>query len=101
MIVQLTNRDTGKDFYINPDYITEVDPIEDPQTGNYSRVYMSCGHRTFIDVAEPAEIIWQKIFNNETHAWKHILGSDLRNVAAEIGRIGTGIKKIEAEIARK
>lgn len=94
MMIVLSDRDSGKQVMVNPDYITEIDPIPLTEDGTtFSRVYMATGHRTFIDVRESPEYLRSCIASKDRELQHHIIRG--------IDKITASLEQIRQEIKRK
>lgn len=95
MMIIAFELNNGNRIFINPEHITDICTITDEAggTNEHARIYFANGHRAFIDVSEPPEIIAEKIKNVELYAAKFIFGSEMRNLQHEVRMIANEIKR--------
>lgn len=94
MMIILTEQNTGNVVAINSAYFTEINEIIGADGKPYSRIYLSEGHRTFIDVEESMNLILKQIKSDEKD-----LDIDIRNalfmIKSEMGRIVEQLRKFK------
>ena len=89
MIILVNEHGTNNEFWLNTNYITEMDKMVDHEGANFLRVYMANGRVSFQDISCDGNVI------------AYAENKDLLEIRKELSRINDNLNQLNREIKRK